>query len=384
MDRRSHRELVEDARLRRRELRRARRGSLRRCLARELPEQLAVSCLGGGQTRVEVAQLGRGEVRGEQREPLFAAQLDERRDEQPVEEPLGARLPDVRLQRLRVRIARVAPQPQAAAVEELQHLREVARLFASEPRHRARQPRDVRKRRQHRERLGRRLLLAMGVIDQHLVEAGDGQPDPGGRRLRQQLHGGVLSHGPEARRKKTRYSSNGMLVGIISDTHGLLRPEAAVALRGADHLLHAGDIGGEDVLEELGRIAPLTAVAGNVDGFRCGPARETARVELGGVRFYLTHILDRPQRPRPEVEEALRRDPADVVVFGHSHLPHDEVLSGVRFFNPASAGPRRFDYPVSVGMLELRGGRVVSSRFVPLDSRSEAALERHMNQLSRR
>jgi uncharacterized protein len=175
-----------------------------------------------------------------------------------------------------------------------------------------------------------------------------------------------------------------MLIGVISDTHGLLRPEALDALRAADHLLHAGDVGGEDVLEELRRIAPLTAVAGNVDGFRCGSARETARVELDGVRFYLTHILDRPRQPRPEVQSALGRQPADVVVFGHSHLPHDEVLAGVRFFNPASAGPRRFDYPVSVGLLELRRGRVVSSRFVPLDARSEAALARHMNQLSRR
>jgi predicted phosphodiesterase len=83
------------------------------------------------------------------------------------------------------------------------------------------------------------------------------------------------------------------------------------------------------------------------------------------------------------VQAALRRERADVVVFGHSHLPHDEVLSGVRFFNPASAGPRRFDYPVSVGMLEVRRGQLVHSRFVALDARSEGALERHMNQLSR-
>ena len=173
-----------------------------------------------------------------------------------------------------------------------------------------------------------------------------------------------------------------MRVGVISDTHGLIRPEALAALRGADHLLHAGDIGGEDVLAALRALAPLTAVAGNVDGFRCGEARETARVVLGGVRFYLTHILDRPRHPRPEVEAELRRRAADVVVFGHSHLPHDEVLSGMRFFNPASAGPRRFDYPVSVGMLEVDRGSVLRSRFIPLDARSEAALGRHMNQLS--
>jgi len=175
-----------------------------------------------------------------------------------------------------------------------------------------------------------------------------------------------------------------MRVGVISDTHGLLRPEALAALRGTDHLLHAGDIGGEEVLEELRKLAPLTAVAGNVDGFRCGDARETARVVLGGVRFYLTHILDRPHRPRPEVEADLRRQAADVVVFGHSHLPHDEVLSGVRFFNPASEGPRRFDYPVSVGILEVDRGRLLASRFLPLDARSEGALARHMNQLSER
>jgi uncharacterized protein len=175
-----------------------------------------------------------------------------------------------------------------------------------------------------------------------------------------------------------------MRVGVISDTHGLLRPEAVSALRGADHLLHAGDIGSEDVLDALGELAPVTAVAGNVDGFRCGNASETARVVLDGVRFFLTHILDRPHRPRPEVQAELRRHPADVVVFGHSHLPHDEVLDGIRYFNPASAGPRRFDLPVSVGMLEVRRGHVVRSAFVALDARSEAALQRRMNQLSRR
>jgi putative phosphoesterase len=174
-----------------------------------------------------------------------------------------------------------------------------------------------------------------------------------------------------------------MLVGVISDTHGLLRPEALAALREADHLLHAGDIGGEEVLANLRSLAPVTAVAGNVDGFRCGDAGETARVDLDGVRFFLTHVLDRPRRPRPEVQAELLRERADVVVFGHSHLPHDEVLAGVRYFNPASAGPRRFDYPVSVGLLELRRRRVVRTRFVPLDERSQGALERHLNQLSR-
>jgi putative phosphoesterase len=173
-----------------------------------------------------------------------------------------------------------------------------------------------------------------------------------------------------------------MRIGVISDTHGLLRPEVFDAFRGVDHILHSGDIGGEEVLAELGAIAPVIACAGNVDGFQCGEAGETARAELGGLRFLLVHILDRPQRPRREVQDELRRAPADVVLFGHSHLPHDEHIGGVWYFNPASAGPRRFDYPVSVGIFEkARGGW--TARHVPLDARSKGALAARMNQLSR-
>jgi putative phosphoesterase len=170
-----------------------------------------------------------------------------------------------------------------------------------------------------------------------------------------------------------------MRIGVISDTHGLLRPEVFEAFAGVDHILHAGDIGSTDVLDDLRAIAPVTAVAGNIDGFRCGDAVETARVSLGGVRFFLTHILDRPHSPRREVLAELRRAPADIVVFGHSHLPHDELIAGVRYLNPASAGPRRFDYPVSVALID--DGAV---RHVPLDARSEAALGTHMNRLSSR
>jgi putative phosphoesterase len=174
-------------------------------------------------------------------------------------------------------------------------------------------------------------------------------------------------------------------IGVISDTHGLLRPEVFHAFEGVDHILHAGDIGDEDVLIELRAIAPVTAVAGNVDGFRCGDAREEARVELGGLRFYLTHILDRPARPRPEVREALREQAADVVVFGHSHLPHDERRDGVWFFNPASAGPRRFDYPVSVGFFERDARGRWRAWHQGLDERSREVLAagQQVNQLSR-
>jgi putative phosphoesterase len=173
-----------------------------------------------------------------------------------------------------------------------------------------------------------------------------------------------------------------MRIGVISDTHGLVRPEVFEAFKSVDHILHAGDIGGEDVLAELRAIAPVTACAGNIDGFRCGDASESARIALGGVRFFITHILDRPRKPRREVVTALAADPADVVLFGHSHLPHDERIGEVRYFNPASAGPRRFDYPVSVGIIEVEQGRA-SARHVPLDARSGPALKKHMNQLSR-
>jgi putative phosphoesterase len=174
-----------------------------------------------------------------------------------------------------------------------------------------------------------------------------------------------------------------MRIGVISDTHGLVRPEVFGAFRGVDHILHSGDIGGEDVLDELRGIAPVTACAGNVDGFRCGDAGESARAEFDGLRFLLVHILDRPQQPRPEVLRELSRAPADVVIFGHSHLPHDERVGGVWYFNAASAGPRRFDYPVSVGIFEKARGRW-QARHVPLDARSQAALAARMNQLSSR
>ena len=175
-----------------------------------------------------------------------------------------------------------------------------------------------------------------------------------------------------------------MRIGVISDTHGQLHPRVFELFAGVDHILHAGDVGDEEILVDLALIAPVTAVAGNVDGFRCGSAREEARVTLGGLRFYLTHILDRPLAPRAAVVEALRVEPADVVVFGHSHLPHDARLGALWFFNPASAGPRRFDYPCSVGILEDAGGRW-TGRHVGLDDRSVAALAtgKHLNQLSR-
>jgi len=142
------------------------------------------------------------------------------------------------------------------------------------------------------------------------------------------------------------------IVGVISDTHGLLRAEAAEALRGVAHILHAGDVGADEVLKELRTIAPVTAVRGNVD--REVWAREipqTQVVEIEGVSIYILHIL---------AELDLKPEAAGfgVVVYGHSHQPSQSVKRGVLYFNPGSAGPRRFKLPVTVGKLVIENGSV--------------------------
>jgi putative phosphoesterase len=141
-----------------------------------------------------------------------------------------------------------------------------------------------------------------------------------------------------------------MRIGVISDTHGLLRPEAVAALAGVEHILHAGDVGGFSILERLREIAPVTAIRGNVDvEGACGelPARDV--VELGGRLFYLVHSV-----------HDLDINPAvagvAVVVSGHSHKALVETREGVVYFNPGSAGPRRFSLPITVGFVTVEDG----------------------------
>lgn len=143
-----------------------------------------------------------------------------------------------------------------------------------------------------------------------------------------------------------------MLVGVISDTHGLLRPEVLPALAGVGHILHAGDVGDAGILETLRAIAPLTAIRGNVDVTgNCAQLPETELVELGGVSIYMLHDLG-----------ALDLDPVSagvsVVVSGHSHKSMIERRKGVLYFNPGSAGPRRFSLPVTLGLLLIEQGRL--------------------------
>ncbi|MDQ3388159.1 MAG: metallophosphatase family protein, partial [Gemmatimonadota bacterium] len=137
-----------------------------------------------------------------------------------------------------------------------------------------------------------------------------------------------------------------MRVGIVSDTHGLLRPELLRALEGVEHILHAGDVGSEEILDELAAIAPLTAVWGNTDGWGVrGRLPEVAEVELEGKRIIILHGMQLGSPTARSV--AALHGTADLVVFGHSHQPEIKAVRNVLTVNPGSAGPRRFGDPVS-------------------------------------
>jgi hypothetical protein len=143
-----------------------------------------------------------------------------------------------------------------------------------------------------------------------------------------------------------------MLLGIVSDTHGLLRPEAVAALRGVDRILHLGDVGKISILGELAKIAPVTAIRGNID--RDGPCARLPETDVvlienrpdGSVYLYMLHDL-----------KTLHLDPAAakfaVVLHGHTHVPNFYTKKGVLYFNPGSCGPRRFELPVTIGLLTI-------------------------------
>ena len=141
-----------------------------------------------------------------------------------------------------------------------------------------------------------------------------------------------------------------MKLGVVSDTHGLLRPEVIPALAGVDQILHLGDVGKHSILESLAKVAPVHAIRGNID--RTGPCSrlpETDVLFFEEHYLYLLHDLG-----------TLRLDPAaarfSAVLYGHSHQPHIEKRKGVLYFNPGSCGPRRFELPVTLGILEISNG----------------------------
>lgn len=150
------------------------------------------------------------------------------------------------------------------------------------------------------------------------------------------------------------HRSEKQTIGLISDTHGLLRNSAKEALAGSHRIIHAGDIDTPEVLRELEAIAPVTAVRGNMDGRRLKRLPGNDIIEVNGIIIYILH--DRL---------AMDIDPPaagiSVVIFGHSHRPVIEKTNGVFYINPGSAGPRRFSLPISVGRIEIANGRITPS-----------------------
>jgi putative phosphoesterase len=155
-----------------------------------------------------------------------------------------------------------------------------------------------------------------------------------------------------------------MKIGVVSDTHGLLRPQIAPVLAGVERVLHLGDVGDASILRVLEKIAPVTAVRGNVDrSGPCGRLPETDVLLLEGHYIYMLHDIG-----------TLHLDPAaakfSAVLYGHSHKPSVERRKGVLYFNPGSCGPRRFQLPVTVGLLTIEEGAAPEARVIDLQTAS--------------
>ncbi|MBD3674402.1 MAG: metallophosphoesterase family protein [Planctomycetaceae bacterium] len=149
--------------------------------------------------------------------------------------------------------------------------------------------------------------------------------------------------------------------GVISDTHGLLRPEAVEKLAGVSRILHAGDVGDARILDELQTIAPVTAVRGNVDHHdRVAELPLHEAIEFGEHLIYLTHI-------REEIDLDPEVAGMSMVIFGHTHSPVIEARGKVTWFNPGSIGPRRFQLPVSLGLLTLQDDGSLAPELIELD-----------------
>ncbi|MGH7273010.1 MAG: metallophosphoesterase family protein [Nitrospiria bacterium] len=157
-----------------------------------------------------------------------------------------------------------------------------------------------------------------------------------------------------------------MRIGVLADTHGFLDDQVFSLFEGVDHILHAGDIGGGakrcvsayDLLAQLRKIAPVTAVSGNVDGFEESGIRSLIRMKFEGKAFLLVHQFFEKGKLREDITAYLRRHPVDVVVFGHSHQPLISSHQGTLLFNPGSAGKKRFKLPRAVGIIEIRESKL--------------------------
>lgn len=148
-------------------------------------------------------------------------------------------------------------------------------------------------------------------------------------------------------------------IGVVADTHGLFDPALCRHFVGVDRIFHAGDIGDREVIRQLERIAPVTAVAGNVDGFQRSGYPSEQHVEMAGRRIGIRHVIYEGGVVTPAAQAYLDRVRPDICIFGHTHCPFGAWQGHTLLFNPGSAGPRRFRLPRACGILELRANDVV-------------------------
>jgi putative phosphoesterase len=157
-------------------------------------------------------------------------------------------------------------------------------------------------------------------------------------------------------------------IGVLADTHGRFDTRLETLFSGCDHIIHAGDIGRASVLRRLEEMAPVTAVLGNVDYLEMADLLpEVAELRLGGCRFLVTHLLGEPHAPVAPIRRRLEEAPADVVVYGHSHRAYNAWVGGTLFFNPGSAGPRRFTLPQTAGLLTVSANGEIVARIYDLN-----------------
>lgn len=164
-------------------------------------------------------------------------------------------------------------------------------------------------------------------------------------------------------------------IGIITDTHGVYDPAIERHFSGVKEILHAGDIGGAHVIQRLRRLAPVTAVSGNVDRYEASGFPRRLIVRRNGISIALCHVLYERGKLAPDAATWLEKEQPDVCVFGHSHRPMIASHGRTMLFNPGSAGPRRFSLPRGIGILTLRPGKA-TPRLIRLDDRIAASAPR--------
>jgi putative phosphoesterase len=176
-----------------------------------------------------------------------------------------------------------------------------------------------------------------------------------------------MEHRSEIRRGP-RKALTTLRIGVISDTHGLYDPGVERHFTGVKEILHAGDIGDEEVIRRLHRLAPVTTVSGNVDDYEASGYPRRRMLRRGGLKIALCHVLYEKGKMSPEAAAWLDREQPDVCVFGHSHRPTIGRRGRTLLFNPGSAGPRRFSLPRGIGMLTVKGGKT-TPKLIPLGDR---------------